>query len=96
MTVYDTLASLWRTVVPMIVGALVAALAHAGIGIDSAAATMWLGSAFSAAYYALFRVLEAHVSARWGWLLGLARPPQYPAGKSTAATVVPPSVTPGA
>ncbi len=77
MTLYDTLASLWRTAVPMVVGALVAALAHAGLHVDTAAATVWLGTAFSAAYYALFRVLEAHVSARWGWLLGLARPPAY-------------------
>lgn len=79
MTLYDTLASLWRTVVPMIVGALIATLAHVGLHVDSGAATAWLGGAFSAVYYALFRVLEAHVSARWGWLLGLARPPQYPA-----------------
>lgn len=77
MTVYDTLASLWRTVVPLIVGALVAWLAHAGIGVDSAAATAWLTGAFSAGYYALFRLLEAHVSPAWGWLLGLARPPAY-------------------
>lgn len=93
MTVYDTLASLWRTVVPLIVGTLVAALAHAGIGVDSAAAVAWLTGAFSAAYYALFRVLEAHVSARFGWLLGLARPPQYPnaaAYTRTATVTLPP------
>jgi hypothetical protein len=77
MTLYDTLASLWRTILPVIVGTLVAWLAHAGIGIDSAAATLWLGGAFSSAYYALFRILEAHVSAKWGWLPGLARPPAY-------------------
>lgn len=93
MTVYDTLASLWRTVVPLIVGTLVAALAHAGIGIDSAAATAWLTGAFAAGYYALFRLLEAHVSPRFGWLLGLARPPQYPstAAYTRAATVLPPA-----
>jgi hypothetical protein len=82
MTVYDTLASLWRTIVPLLVGTVAAWLAHAGIGVDSAAAVAWLTAAFSAAYYALFRVLEAHASPRFGWLLGLARPPQYP---STAA-----------
>jgi hypothetical protein len=80
MTLYDTFASLWRTVVPLIVGTLVALLAHAGIGVDSDAAMAWLTAAFSAAYYALFRVLEAHVSAKWGWLLGLARPPAYTKG----------------
>jgi hypothetical protein len=78
MTVYDTIASLWRTVVPLLVGTLAAWLAHAGIGVDSAAATTWLATAFTAAYYALFRVLEAHASPAWGWLLGLARPPHYP------------------
>lgn len=78
MTVYDTLAGLWRTIVPVIVGTVAAWLAHAGIGVDSAAATVWLGAAFSSAYYALFHLLETHVSPKWGWLLGLARPPAYP------------------
>jgi hypothetical protein len=77
MSLYDTLAGLWRTVVPVIVGTVVALLAHAGIGVDSAALTLWLGAAFSSGYYALFHLLETHVSAKWGWLLGLARPPQY-------------------
>lgn len=79
MTIYDTLASLWRTVVPVLVGTLVAWLAHAGLNVDSVAASVWLTGAFSAVYYTLFRVLEAHVSPAWGWLLGLARPPQYQA-----------------
>lgn len=78
MTLYDTLAGLWRTAVPLIVGTLAGWLAHAGIGIDSAELTAWLSSAFAAAYYALFHALEVHVSPRWGWLLGLARPPRYP------------------
>lgn len=84
MTVYDTLASLWRTVVPVLVGTLVAWLAHAGLNIDSAAATAWLTGAFGSVYYTLFRLLEAHVSPAWGWLLGLARPPQYPSAAKHA------------
>lgn len=93
MTVYDTLASLWRTLVPLLVGTAAAWLAHAGIGVDSAAATAWLGAAFSSGYYALFRLLEAHASARFGWLLGLARPPQYPSAPAytRTATAVPPA-----
>lgn len=79
MTPFDFLAGLWRTVVPVIVGTLVAWLAHAGIGVDSAAATAWLTAAFSSGYYALFRLAEQHLGAGWGWFLGLARPPQYPA-----------------
>jgi hypothetical protein len=96
MTVYDTLASLWRTVVPLLVGTVAAWLAHAGIGVDSAAAVAWLTAAFSSAYYALFRVLEAHVSARFGWLLGLARPPQYPNTPAYTRTAVPPTPVKGA
>jgi hypothetical protein len=78
MPLYDYLASLWRTVVPLLVGTTAALLAHAGIGVDSAALTLWLGAAFTAAYYALFRLLEHRLSPAWGWLLGLARPPHYP------------------
>lgn len=96
MTVYATLASLWRTVLPVIVGTVAAWLAHAGIGVDSAAATSWLAAAFSSGYYALFRILEAHVSSRWGWLLGLARPPQYPDenGVYTITSVQPAAAAP--
>lgn len=89
MTLYDTLASLWRTAVPIIVGTVVAWLAHAGLNVDSAAATAWLTAGFSGAYYALFRLLEAHVSPRWGWLLGLARPPQYKPATGPAPRSVP-------
>ncbi|WP_433893027.1 hypothetical protein [Streptomyces sp. CA-111067] len=89
MTIYDTLASLWRTAVPIIVGTLVTVLAHAGLNVDSAAAIAWLTAAFSGAYYTLFRLLEAHVSPAWGWLLGLARPPAYPA-PAASPTVAPP------
>ncbi|WNI16898.1 hypothetical protein [Actinacidiphila sp. ITFR-21] len=94
MTVYDTLASLWRTLVPVIVGTLAAWLAHAGIGVDSAALTLWLGAAFSSAYYTLFRLLEAHVSPAWGWLLGLARPPHYPDADGGIAIGGTPAVAP--
>jgi hypothetical protein len=95
MTMYDYLASLWRTVVPLIVGTLVAWLAHAGIGVDSAAATAWLGTAFSAVYYAAFRLAEAHLGGAWGWFLGLARPPHY-ADAHGAITITGTSTGPGA
>lgn len=81
MTFYDFAASLWRTVVPLIVGVLGTWLAHAGLHIDSTVLSAWLGSAFASAYYALFRLAEQHVHGAWGWLLGLARPPEY---KTTA------------
>jgi len=88
MPVYDYLASLWRTVVPIIVGTLIAVLAHVGLHVDSAAATTWLGTAFSGVYYAVFRLAETHLGKAWGWFLGLARPPQYgPAAAPSADSV---------
>lgn len=89
MTVYDTLASLWRTVVPIVAGALLSMAAKAGFHIDSSVVTGWLTAGFAAGYYALFRLAEQHLGKRWGWLLGLARPPQYkpapaPAGSTTS------------
>lgn len=77
MTLYDYLASLWRTVVPYVVGFGVLQLARLGVHVDSASAVGALTALFGSVYYAVFRLLESHVSARWGWLLGLARPPQY-------------------
>lgn len=83
MTLYDYLASLWRTVVPYVVGFGVLQLARLGVHVDSASAVGALTALFGSVYYAVFRLLEAHVSPRWGWLLGLARPPQY-RGAATA------------
>jgi len=87
MTLYDFLASLWRTVVPLLVGTLVAWASHAGLHVDSAAATAWLTAAFSGVYYALFRLAEQHLGSAWGWALGLARPPAYTKPAPTAPEV---------
>jgi hypothetical protein len=80
MTIYDWLVSLWRTVVPYIVGYVAVALARIGITIDDATLTASLVLAFGSLYYALFRFLEQRAGRGWGWLLGLARPPQYDQG----------------
>lgn len=80
MTVYDWLASLWRTVVPYIVGFLAVQLARLGIDLDDASVTAALATGFGTVYYALFRRLEQVAGSGWGWLLGLARPPEYPRG----------------
>lgn len=78
MTLYDFLASLWRTVVPYVVGFGLTQLARLGVHVDSASAVGALTAVFGSVYYAIFRLLEGHVSPHWGWLLGLARPPHYP------------------
>jgi hypothetical protein len=80
--------SFMRTVVPLVAGLLLTWLARAGLNVfGSAQVTMWVTAGLAAAYYAVFRLLEAW-SARIGWmwlrrvagfLLGWARPPEYPA-----------------
>lgn len=78
MTVFDVLASLWRTAVPVIVGCVGAILAHVYIDIDQQALAQWLVAVFAIVYHGLFRLLESKVSPSFGWFLGLARPPVYP------------------
>ena len=71
-------ASLVRTVVPVIVGGALGALAAHGLEVDpevEGAATAVLTSAGSLAYYAVVRLLEVYVAPWWGWLLGLAKSP---------------------
>jgi hypothetical protein len=77
MTPYDFFASLWRTAVPYIVAFAVVQLARLGITINSATVADALVAGFGTVYYALFRLLEQHLGAGWGWFLGLARPPAY-------------------
>ncbi|MGI5136349.1 MULTISPECIES: hypothetical protein [unclassified Streptomyces] len=83
MSVYDVLCGLWRTAVPLIVGWVVALLAHVYVHVDEAALSQALVAFFSLAYYSLFRVLEAKVNPTFGWFLGLARPPMYDTKSST-------------
>ncbi|MFJ8430406.1 hypothetical protein ACIQ9P_03780 [Kitasatospora sp. NPDC094019] len=74
--------SLLRTGVPALVGLLVATAARYGLDLDPAALAGVLAPVIGFAYYAVFRVAEHVVSPRWGWLLGYAKPPAYPAAKA--------------
>jgi uncharacterized membrane protein (DUF441 family) len=68
--------SLIRTIVPIVVGSIVAELARRGVDIDGAAVGQAVTAICIAAYYAAARALER----RWpaaGWLLGQAKPPTY-------------------
>ncbi|MFJ4322267.1 hypothetical protein ACIP3A_03975 [Streptomyces tricolor] len=78
MTLYDWLASLWRTAVPYVVGFVLVQLARLGITLNDATLTAALTGGFGTLYYALFRLLEQKAGKGWGWFLGLARPPRYP------------------
>lgn len=86
MSLYDYLVSLWRTLVSILLTIAAAWAAKIGLDIHSTAVALWLGGAFSTVYYAAFRWAEAHVSVRWGWLLGLAAPPTYQRPNVTSAT----------
>lgn len=78
-SVNDALVALVRTVVPVVVGALLAWGAQLGLGFTpgtSALLEVLLTAVFTAAYYAGVRAL----SARWawfGWLLGYPVDPTY-------------------
>ncbi|MGW7579716.1 hypothetical protein ACWGKU_05020 [Kitasatospora sp. NPDC054768] len=74
--------SLLRTGVPALVGWLVAAAARYGLDLDATALAGILVPVASFTYYAVFRAAEHYLSPRWGWLLGYAKPPAYPAAKA--------------
>jgi hypothetical protein len=89
---YTWLLSLVRTVAPILAGWLITQAVRLGVHLDNATITGALEGGFAAGYYALFRLLEQHASG-WGWFLGAARPPAYPAKDS--GTVAPaPQVAP--
>ncbi|MFE0270801.1 hypothetical protein ACFWZY_01475 [Streptomyces sp. NPDC058992] len=82
---FNLLASVLRTVVPVIAGALLTLTGAVGINVDSTQAAIVVTALVTAAYYLVFRLAEqAAARLRWAWLrraagvlLGWARPPQY-------------------
>lgn len=74
---YNYLLSLVRTLAPIAAGWLITQALRLGVHVDSATIVSLLTAGFSAVYYAVFRWAELHISARFGWLLGYATPPQY-------------------
>lgn len=75
--------SIVRTLTPIIVGAVVGWITTAGIALDpefQGALTVVVGAAFSGIYYVAVRLLETYVTPKFGWLLGLAKAPEYDGG----------------
>lgn len=70
-------ASLVRTVVPLVVGAVVSALAKVKLGLDAEAATAVVTVVVTTVYYTGVRLLEELVNPLWGRLLGIAKVPTY-------------------
>lgn len=76
-TLFDSLV---RTFTPIIVGAVLGWFATSGIELDpefETALTLVVGAAFAGIYYLAVRLFELYVSPKFGWLLGLAKPPVY-------------------
>lgn len=80
-TINAQFISLIRTFVPVLVGQIITWLAAQGIldatGEISGLLITVFTLVFTTAYYALARYLETFVSAKFGWLLGYAKAPEY-------------------
>lgn len=75
----DIVTSIIRTVVPSIVGAVLAVLAAHGINLDAQAAanlTGFLTALFGGIYYVVVRLIE-RTNPKVGVLLGKAKQPEY-------------------
>lgn len=73
-------ASIVRTVVPVVVGYVLALFVKMGfeVGDDLAMAVEGVITAvLTGAYYVGVRLLEVYVTPKFGWLLGLAKSPDH-------------------
>ncbi|MEU1449238.1 hypothetical protein [Streptomyces mirabilis] len=59
------------------VGWLAAVALRHGLDVDATAPSGVLTPVAIFSYYGVFRIAEEHISPRFGWLLGYARPPKY-------------------
>lgn len=89
----NTAPALIRTLVPIVVGAVLAWLASRGLDLTAYenAVNVYLPPVLGGLYYAAVFALEKRWPA-FGWLLGYARQPQYV--DETGAAVPPPTVEP--
>jgi len=74
--------SIVRTLVPVVVGAVLGWVTTTGIKVDpefAPALTLVVTAAFTGVYYIAARLLELYVTPKLGWLLGLAKQPDYDA-----------------
>lgn len=72
--------SIVRTVVPIVVGAVIGWAVAQGITLDpefELSLTAAITAVFQGVYYIGVRLFETYVSPKFGWLLGLAKAPEY-------------------
>lgn len=96
--------SLIRTLVPWVVGYLLALAAKAGLDLPEGLATELVTVALGGVYYLVVRILETRGKAAFGWLLGAPKAPTYdatakvddssPTGESAATASPLPDGTP--
>lgn len=87
----NTASALWasivRTIVPLIVGSVIAWFVGLGITLDPQVEpllTALLTGVLTALYYVAVRLLETYVTPKFGWLLGLAKAPARYSAESPA------------
>lgn len=93
------LDSVIRTTIPLLVGLLISGLIAIGWHPSdtdqanlAAQVSAVLTVVITALYYAIVRILETHVSPKFGWLLGLAKQPDYGTTPVTVpGVIVPPA-----
>jgi len=78
--------SLVRTIVPMIVGWVIAQLAVHGLSLPPGTVEQVVTWLITAAYYGAVRLLETRFKPVWGWLLGLPKAPTYQAQAAPSTT----------
>lgn len=77
---HDSVIGFIRTIVPVIVGTIIAFFVDKGIDIsssDEGAIAAGLVAVCIAAYYALVSFLERKFGEKWGYLLGVPKAPHY-------------------
>lgn len=75
--------SVIRTVVPLIVGLVLAQAIRLGLDLPATEIGLIVEAVVTAVYYSLVRLAEARLSPVWGWLLGRKGAPVY-TGKTSA------------
>jgi hypothetical protein len=90
----NILSSILRTIVPIVVGAVLTFLVkHNVLDPDTTAEaeqlTLVLNAVVTGAYYVVVRFLETKVAPSFGWLLGLAKQPGYEPGPAPAPPPTP-------
>lgn len=71
--------SLIRTLVPLLVGAVVTSLIDRfAVEIDTTVVAAFVTVVVSWVYYAVVRFLEVYSSPRWSYILGVGKAPVYP------------------